>query len=1247
MRLIERDLEDLFGQGEAFESLLYNLVSIESRYHGIPRSAITRDPRTTLRDGGRDIIISRGHDDVVDFIPSAPSVWSAKSGINDLSAAKLRREIAHPGHAQLRAHLAHGGVYVLCTPHPMSADRESQLRTAFTSIPGPDGVTPYREEQFICYSASAITNALNRHVGIIRTHFPRVARLFEGCVAVSEWDPKDLAGPRVPFVAVGGRASLIERIRLHLTSNNGPSLLHIGGLSGVGKSRVVFEAVHGRSEFASALYVERFTTDVYRLISQLQEREPSCLMIIVDETPLEELSSLRTRCGSDPRLRVVSIGPTRRDERLAHENVVVVPEPDTTAEVLPVVEQAGSGLDRKVLRSIAEQSAHDLRLGLLLVRATQGSVDCIDLPLEDGAGLWNRVCSLFRRDIAGIKDFECNYRFLTVAIDIGFSDRDQNEIESIAKFFGVPFESLLNVRSQATRIGLGYSSPHFFEAVPRALAIHIFEREVFDLIHPRIQDLLRAVPDRLRRQIVKRCQELNGECREKADRAISDFFYAELGGRDITQLTTVSTAAFIAWAELDPAPALRWLRESLESATDANIAELDSRALLSRGPSPRRQIVWLCECLASFGRHFASCESILWRLASLETERGIANNSTGVWKGLFLPVLAFTEVPFASRAELLLDRLRDASLNTAPVVVDAVMDALATYFGGRCAPPSVVGGYLTPPEWMPKTAAELRALQVELATRYLEVAQILPADIRALAIKEAVNRLEAFHRLGVLGQLKSLLERCGDEFLREARQKASAIIVFHDRKEAKEDGDGPGSLQELLAFEMGLSPKTLLERIEDVTTRHPWDVAKRNEWDAAEKAVDPYAALAVSLSAEPLVLAQCESLFSSERVRSDAALGLACGGRDDAEIYAATVDAWLQAGVCSGFLSGYLQGVAYRSVGLPPRWSRQLDQLACTHPRMVAELTLAVEHTATGLSRLLSLVSEGMVQPSSMLRLAFKAWTEALDEARRMKVVTVLSQVPDEVRVEGLATALKLGQVWGNFGKASFGRVLTAAFETTLAETIGGTRETHAWVDVLTSIGMTAPLMALDLAANALVQCRTGDAIPSELLLPVLKDLAAAHPAESMKTVGALLLDPRHRLMFGVLKFDGLFDAIGVDAIRDWARDKDAESVAMIARHLDGPRIESGTPFVPPLADWLFHEYGMDSGIFDEFCAGRHAFEIRVGTARDRWTALNALLEPFRRDQREWVRRWVEYEERMNNEESRWDAVHEEDIDRR
>lgn len=1246
MRVFPRDLNKLFGQGHDFEQLLYDLVMAEARRHKLPSSAISWDPRTNVGDGGRDIVISGSHTDAVVLIPQDFSIWSAKSGKSDLTPGKLKAEIENPAHRTLRDHLDGGGVYVLCTPHPAHHDDGATLREAFVTLSTTDGTAQYRPEQFLLYSAPQICDALNRDESLIRSHFPEIAHLYNGCVSAAAWEPKDLLGPSPEFAPVGGRAAIIERIRAHLRSTEGPSLLHIGGLSGVGKSRLAHEAVRNQAEFNAALYVERFSRDTVGWLDQLKARDPSCVMAIVDETPLEEVSAMAARLGEDPRLRVVSIGPARRGERPQGEHFLVVSEPETTAEVLPIVTLAGQGLPKNVLESIADNASHDLRLALLLVKATQRNPAFINLPVHDGVGVWNRLLSLYAADLAAVMDFECNYPYLTLAKEIGYHEADKAELDSVADYFGVHREALFSVLVKAGQIGLGHTTPHFFEASPRALAIILFERFMVDRIRPRLKEFMSGVPPRLQRSIIQRCQELSGESRERADRAINDFFLEELGDKDITQLVDYVVARkFKAWAELDPTRGLRWLVESLEEAPDDAIALLDEKT--TRGPTARRQLVWLCESLAAFESHFAKCEAVLFRLSGVETERGLGNNSTEIWKGLFLPVLSFTEVPFPKRQSLLLERLSHATDKTVGIIVDALIDALGTRFGGRCSPPRVVGGYLTPTSWMPESRASLQNLQRDLAATFLASIRNLTPAVGAVATRKAVENLGDFHRLGLLGELRSLLDHSGADLLGIAKQKASRLLTFYDPKEVGASGEGPGTPAELLAFERELAPTTLLERIEDIATQNTWDIAERTKWNTAEDATDPLESLANEIRLAPAVLAQCKDLFSSERVRSDSAIGAMCGVGDKTDALAATVESWLRTGICSGFVSGYFDGVAHRHGALPRRWSDLLDEAVQLHPKMAAEITLGSDHTQRGLHRLLEMTRSGIIQPAILYRLAFTQWSDAMDDAAKVQVVASLFKTPETVRIESLSTALKLGQVWGSFGKAPYTPDLSGTLQLLLEQAIGVTREADAWVDVMSSVGITLPQEAIGLATIALVLGKPRQAIPDDLLLPPLKHLAASHPTLAMNAIGDLLLDPTHRSLFGVLKFEGLFDSIGLDAVGKWATDKSADAIALLARHLDGPSITTDGPTVPPVADWLFQKVGTEGRAFAEFCAGRHAFEMRLGTAVERRSALEELVEPFLNHDRQWVRAWAEYELKINKEEEKWDALHEEDMERR
>jgi hypothetical protein len=1250
MQVNAKDLSRLLSRGEDFERLLYAIVVKETTYrHRLPLASVSWDPNVYRADGGRDIIISATHTDSVFFIPNSQSVWSAKTGAESLDPRTLTKELQDPRHSPLRRLLDNGYTYVWCSPLSADHDVAPAFKDAFLSITDHKGNPLYGEDQLVIYTAAHLEPVINMDPGIASTHFPHLASLYGGLTSSRGWSPSSDTGLRSAFVTSSSRDALIARTRMHLLSQSGPAVLHIAGLSGVGKTRVVHEALYDRVEFASVLYTKHYNSSLSDTLKKLKHRNPTRVLLVADEVPMEDYVLLSREFDDDSQVRLVTIGPARRDARCFSENVVIVAPPETREEVLPVLETNARGLSHAVLLSIAEMASHDIRLGLLLVKATQSSADFIDLPVPDGTEMWRRICHLYQNDISSVKDFPSLYPFLTVAIDIGYKDRDEHEIASIAQFFEVPLVQLLGALLKADEIGLGVCSPHFFEAGPRALAACLFQQLLSKHINLQFTKLMAVVSsERLRRRIIERCQELTGDARVKADKDIADFFQRELGGKDIAQLTNASAAKSLkAWAELDPDRGLRWLRDSIGSTSATEIESLDKSSDQRPGPSPRRQIVWLCESLAAFERHFSKCEEILFRLLAVETERGLGNNSTEIWKGLFLPVLSFTEVPFQLRHSLLLNRLAGATDQTIEAVVDAVIDAIGTHFGGRCSPPRVVGGYLTPPSWMPASAVDLYDLQKRLAQSFLSAIESLPASLRAVAMRKTVDDLGDFHRLGLLGQLRTLLDHSGAELLGIAKQKASRLLTYYTADEVATGDQGPGTAAELLAFELDLTPKSLLQRIEDTVTQNAWDVRERHKWNSSEGATDPYRALASDICSAPDTLAKCKDLFASERVRSDGALGAMCGLEDETDALTATVEEWLKAGVCSGFVSGYLEGAAHRQGALPPRWRNLLDELAEVHPRIVADITLGSDHTQRGLHRLLQATRTGVIQPAILYRLAFTKWSDAMDDAARVEVVASLCKTPETVRIESLSTSLKLGQLWGSFGKAPYTPDLSGTLQLLLEQAIGVTREADAWVDVMSSVGITLPQEAIGLATAALVLRKPMQSVPNDLLLPPLKHLAASHPTLAMSAIGDLLLDPKHRSLFGMLKFEGLFDSIGLDAVREWAMDKPTDTIALVARHLDGPSISPGGPVVPPVADWLFQKFGTDGRVFAEFCLGRHAFEWRGGTAMDRRPALQELVEPFLNHERQWVRKWANYELKLNKEEEKWDALHEEDVERR
>jgi hypothetical protein len=1067
-------------------------------------------------------------------------------------------------------------------------------------------------------------------------------RRFDGVLTLGEWERKDPRGFAVPWVDFAARSQLIERIRAHLRNRSGPNVLHIAGLSGVGKSRTALEACRGQGDLEGVGYVPRYAQLDERFLLHLTRNEHLVALVVVDEVPLEDLRSFTYKIEEfGHRLRFVTIGPARRNERgRSSANILVMPEPATREGVLEVVRQAGAGLSEPVLESIAHFAAHDLRLALMLVEATQQDGEFRDLPIEDGESVWRRVTSLFRERLGDLDAFRTHYPFLTVAIEIGIRHEVRHELEYVAGQFAVDAPRFDDAINHAVPCGLGVVTPsNFFEPTPRALAGHLFRQRVWGSLRNRLDSFLGGLPDRLLRRFVERCQDCVGPEREEMEVALADFFQGALGSPDVRQLIDRDRSRlFKAWAELDPVHGLGWLQRAVEQASDEQLRCLDGAPDGSGGWRGRRQVVWLCEGLASFRDYFRSCEAVLFRLAQVETEPSIGNNSTETWKGLFLPILAFTEVPFPERADLLLRYLAEADEGTLPLVLSAVVGAIAVPTG-RLVPPRVIGGRLAPEPWCPATSKELQDLQRDLGWHALEAVGRLPAPVRYLGRMAVASNFPAFVRLGLVGEMRGLLAE-GDEALSQAvRLQLRRLVELREGIQKRRGDSSPDPvLEDLRRWQAELQPSGLVERVKDLTSLDYWEAmrASRNPEESEEES--PYAQLAGDILDQPEVLNQLSDWFDSDQARSAFSLGMALGEADREETLAVVVNAWVKAAQCHSLIGGYLRGVVSRLGTLPPAWGERLDQVSDPHPEFAAYLTVNADFSQAGRQRIMRLVESGTVPPTYLNTFTSPEWVNTSGVEEKAAILELLVRVHERDPQQALRAALSLCAAWTQYGKEALPDGLEGPALQILRGALQVRVDPHTWTSLLESLARTNPEETADVATDALTSAGPMRLTLDDSMLEVLLNLSRRHPRVVMDAVGRRLLDPDRRVFFELHQFSGLFEAIGLPEVQRWVTEHGPDPVPLIARHLDSPSLQQdGEPVIPPLTDWVLREFENDGRTFEAFCMGRHAIEVQVGHARERRAELERAVGPFLQHSLPWVRRWAEYELRENDREAEID----------
>jgi hypothetical protein len=893
-----------------------------------------------------------------------------------------------------------------------------------------------------------------------------------------------------------------------------------------------------------------------------------------------------------------------------------------------------------VQESIALFAAQDLRLALMLVEATREEGEYRDLPIEDGEEVWKRVTHLFRNRLGNVEVFRTHYPYLTVVIDVGIREEPRRELEHIAQKFAIEVPRLDEAIAFAEPCGLGVVTPsNFFEPTPRALAGHLFRQQIWGAIRNRLAEILSGMPERLLRRFVERCQECTGPEREEMEESLASFFWNELGEPDVTRLIDRGRSRlFKAWAELDPDLGLQWLKEAVDRAADEQLAELDGAPDGSGGWRGRRQIVWLCEALASFGNSFWMCESVLFRLAQVETEPSIGNNSTVIWRSLFLPVLAFTEVPFPERANHLLRRLAQVDERTLPLVFSAVAEGLGVPLGLRMKPPEIVAGRIVPKPWNPATYGELHQLQRDFARRALDVVSRLPTPLGRLGRQAVVANMPNFARFGLLGDLRALLADADEEMRRAIRLQLRGLAELRERSQKRlHDGVPDPVMEEIRQWEADIEPAELGVRVQDLTSLDYWIATKRVGNPPERQQPFLYANLAQEVLGQHEVLQRLADWFDSDKAKSAFQFGSALGEADRGNVLAATIASWLKAGRCTALVLGYLRGIVARQGALPNDWRLRLDSAANSNAEYAALLTLDTDFSEAGFQRVMQLMSSEALPISYLKGFASPNWEASLGVQDKVTILQLLLRNENRDQQQALPVALFLCAAWTHYGRVALPPELAGPVLQILKASLELRVEISAWTSLIESLAPTHPKEIAELVADALTSAGPLRAALEDLTLKVLIDLARQNPQLVMESIGKRLLDTARRPFFNLRRFEGLFEVIGPQEVQRWVTENGSEPIPYIAYQLDTPRLQDDEPFIPPVTEWVMGQFGTDDRVFREFCAGRHAFEVQEGHARSRRAELERSISPFLEHPLPWVRRWAEWELKENEYEARLD----------
>jgi hypothetical protein len=1191
------------GGGQPFTFFVDALLRTQCFVYSVPDCAIATTLRVNVQDGGVDTRIDEGASSDVTGYLRGPSAWQYKAeSIDRVTEASVAKEAQKHYAAEL---IRKGYGYRVCVCDEMTAERKSLLEKALNQAA--QAIYPKAEPCYVV-SASDLAEWANRFPGLVATQFNRpttIARHWQ------VWQVSELA--LTPTYVLPhdwqDRFDVIQNHLRFLTIPFDPVLL-VQGAAGVGKTRLVFEAIRqlpGAGEMVVLTDDDEKAVKAALWLVNLGR----AAILVADECSLEgRFEVAKIVRGHEARIRVISIDNT--GEPPSHGAPGIWLEKIDVSVAEKILAQNYPAVAPERYRAYASLSGGYIRLAADLCR--------FDPQMLEVGGLAPAIPSLqdyYRRRIP-----ENDHRIveaIALVHRIGHSDDVADQLNLLSTLTGI---DPVGVRETVSRLkdapGFVAVTPRYFYVTPQIIAEVAFQRAWKRWATPNHASFLDSIPEQLRPSFELR---VRGLADQEVRSIVSAHFQervAGLGPADLAKYDQVKQLLDL--LETDPGTYLPMLTRLIREASPAELSAINGDE--QRGWGPRRRIVWAAERLASFPEYFGSAEFILRRLALFETERGIGNNATGIWRQLFRVYLSGTAIPFLDRFEIFRRMALSSDLGERDLALGGLERLVDTHVS-RMGSPSLVGGRIPPRDWFPRTGAEGEACLIQVIS-FAEELLTQPEQLSEAGWAYFKNHLRLLLAWGQLDRLQAMLQRHTIPV-----RLLGAWLEEIDNFLQYEGGDRSVAPQEhveycdrVKAWQASLLPGEFAGRLRGIIGKDLWHHSIREDIRKEDSEIAP---LVEEVIANPLLLDVNLDYLTSPEARSASTFGVLLGRQDASGGFLDRILAASRSSRYSALLKGYIAGFLHRSPDQISRISNLLDLLEQEDPEIAAEIITASIDVVDPVARLGRMVEAGKVNPGYIQCLHYGP---VLRSTRSSEFARLLKQLaPSESTVERLKYAIELIGDWLRDGPGivpSEDAETIATMQDILARSaITEDNADFWWAEAMNRLAALDPKWTATIATKAI----SGDDISKrDKASAILTGVAATQPSTVMEAVGSALLDPERGWRWLIGSNREIFSRLPTDVVMRWLSSVGIEGARRIARHLPSPVVSGGEAYVPELTERVLRAYGDDKSVFDEFSAGRHDMEGSVGPLSSHYEGHAQVGRAFLNHPLPVIRKWAERE---------------------
>lgn len=934
-----KDIQNLGA--DSFRTVVNRILEAEAIAKRVPLAALDLSTRNNDADAGIDARVSWPPGATSEILLSGENVVQYKAG--KLTLATLKSEMSKPG---VKACLDAGGNYIFCVGHDYNPTDAKKWRAKFAKLIRNRRKNPKKVRLLFgsnlaqiasCYPSVIVLPELKKDIPLFLT-VSRWAKEHD-----LKWTPDD------------ARLEVIQRIRSFLTDQN-HEVLRIEGPAGVGKTRVVLEAVREHGIAEATIYARNSDDNhVQDLLTFLVGNERSYAIIVADECPADRqnvLGSFAESCGG--RVKLICVGtPDLLSPVLAASVSLIRLEGLADEQINKILSQIEQPVPKEIIDTAVRVAKGFVKLAIFVAKQL---VELGDLDLHELSRIGD--VGVFLKRFIRPEVREALEAFSLLA-RLGWGEELSNEAESVAGYLRIEMKQMKLQASYLRPQGVLMDQGRYCYVSPDLLAVfaaaQLWERE-----GPGLINILESLPSR------KACFELlrriammgeHPDVKKAVERMLQP------GG------------VYKSFEDLDDefrSEMLRILASALPQAATSVINRIIDKvdiAKLLDFKVGRRNVIWALESLLRWPTTSMEAAQSLGKLALAENEK-VGNNATAIFCQFFHVYLSGTPIAYAERLPLLDSLISEGTQESLQLAVSAMSAGLKHdefRMGGNV---DDLSGRPYPPEWRPNTWGEVWDVRKALISRLMSLTtrsglvgqqarEVLIGSVFTLirdgmwsdAIAALANTKPASdsERRSMLDATKRIERDVGAKLSPEEREKISEI--------------------QRNCFDESFSGK--LRRWVGKHIHADYDLEGHTGFNAADAEVQKTAELGYK---EGIPDEDLEWLGSRE-AENAWQFGQRLGELDAGSGYLPKLLRWTQRDINPLFLAGYLSG-QQQSRGSDFR-EAFLDDLAQTEPLLAFAATWRGTPTPRGLKRVLKLIDSGALAPENLGYLAFGGWTNS------------------------------------------------------------------------------------------------------------------------------------------------------------------------------------------------------------------------------------------------------------------------------